>query len=105
MLQCVGQGAIGIEIRASDERLANNLRTTESLHTTPVRHQPLNAPFLCRHGRRLSSPNIAAYAEEIVVTATAGAYPSQTDQSEVPKPRVHAGSHRTRPATRPPIEG
>ena len=54
MLPCVGQGAIGIEIRADDERIAKIVRAAESFQHVPGRDG--RARVSARHGRRLPKP-------------------------------------------------
>jgi len=62
MLPCVGQGAIGIEIRASDERLATICARLN--HSSTLQCVTAERAFLAAMGGGCQSP-IAAYAEEI----------------------------------------
>ena len=55
MLPCVGQGAIGLEIRDDDERMAEICRRLDHYEHLPMRgRRTLLSP---RHGRRLSNPH------------------------------------------------
>ncbi len=54
MLPCVGQGAIGIEIRASDERIAKICERLNHFKHVPLRGG--GARVLARDGRRLPEP-------------------------------------------------
>ncbi len=51
MLPCVGQAAIGLEIRADDERIGGTLPRVERRGDLPMRDR--RAGFLARDGRRL----------------------------------------------------